>query len=56
MGEGKQANNPWLHEMPDPITKATWDNYAMISITMAKELSIELGDGYEVHPKNLLLR
>ncbi len=51
IGEGKQANNPWLHEMPDPITKATWDNYAMISISMAKELGIELGDSYEVHPE-----
>ena len=56
MGEGKQANNPWLHEMPDPITKATWDNYAMISITMAKELSIELGDGYEVHPEKPVIK
>ena len=27
IGDGRQANNPWLQEMPDPITKATWDNY-----------------------------
>lgn len=27
MGTGVQANNPWLQEMPDPMTKATWDNY-----------------------------
>ncbi len=33
LGNGNQANNPWLQEMPDPITKATWDNY----ITMAPE-------------------
>lgn len=38
IGTGKQATNPWLQELPDPITKATWDNYAMISMTMAKEL------------------
>lgn len=31
MGDGMQANNPWLQEMPDPITKVTWDNY----VTMA---------------------
>jgi molybdopterin-containing oxidoreductase family iron-sulfur binding subunit len=31
MGIGQQANNPWLQEMADSITKATWDNY----ITMA---------------------
>ena len=27
IGTGKQAANPWLQELPDPITKATWDNY-----------------------------
>ncbi len=27
IGTGAQAANPWLQEMPDPITKATWDNY-----------------------------
>ncbi len=31
MGIGQQANNPWLQEMPDPITTATWDNYATMS-------------------------
>jgi molybdopterin-containing oxidoreductase family iron-sulfur binding subunit len=48
MGSGKQANNPWLQEMPDPITKATWDNYAIISYAMAKELGIKIDDNYEV--------
>ncbi|MGZ8561278.1 MAG: TAT-variant-translocated molybdopterin oxidoreductase [Flavisolibacter sp.] len=37
---GKQAGNPWLMELPDPITRATWDNYALISTTKAKELDI----------------
>jgi len=27
VGDGIQANNPWLHEMPDPISKVCWDNY-----------------------------
>ena len=27
IGTGAQAGNPWLQEMPDPITKVTWDNY-----------------------------
>ncbi len=31
MGDGQQANNPWLQEFPDPITRVSWDNY----ITMA---------------------
>ena len=27
IGIGEQASNPWLQELPDPITKVTWDNY-----------------------------
>ncbi|HWJ90272.1 MAG TPA: TAT-variant-translocated molybdopterin oxidoreductase [Flavisolibacter sp.] len=38
---GKQAGNPWLLELPDPITRATWDNYAMISSAKAKALGID---------------
>lgn len=37
IGEGKDANNPWLQELPDPVTKITWDNYANISPALAKE-------------------
>ena len=48
IGAGKEANNPWLQEMPDPITKATWDNYAIISYATAKELGILVDDNYEV--------
>jgi MoCo/4Fe-4S cofactor protein with predicted Tat translocation signal len=48
IGSGKEANNPWLQELPDPITKATWDNYAVISYAMAKEMGIVLDDLYEV--------
>ena len=48
LGTGKEANNPWLQEMPDPITKATWDNYAIISYATAKELGIVVDDNYEV--------
>ena len=38
LGDGKQANNPWLQEFPDPITRAAWDNYVTISIADAREL------------------
>ncbi|PQJ80335.1 TAT-variant-translocated molybdopterin oxidoreductase [Polaribacter porphyrae] len=38
LGDGKQANNPWLQEFPDPITRASWDNYLTISMADAKEL------------------
>ena len=58
LGTGNQANNPWLQELPDPITKVTWDNYAMVSPAFAKAvLGIDVlgnqrqGDGYEVQPE-----
>jgi MoCo/4Fe-4S cofactor protein with predicted Tat translocation signal len=62
IGDGKQANNPWLQEMPDPITRATWDNYALISPAYAKELlGIDLKDGgqaddYEVYPEKPVIK
>jgi molybdopterin-containing oxidoreductase family iron-sulfur binding subunit len=41
LGDGQQANNPWLQELPDPITRTTWDNYITISATDASRLGIE---------------
>ncbi len=41
MGDGQQVNNPWLQEMPDPITRASWDNYLLISRSDAEELGLE---------------
>ena len=45
---GAWSNNPWLQEMPDPMTKATWDNYACISPKKAKEMDEELTSITEV--------
>lgn len=45
---GAWSNNPWLQEMPDPITKATWDNYACVSPKTAKEMGEELTSITEV--------
>ncbi len=62
LGKGQQANNPWLLELPDPITKATWDNYAVISPKLAKDLlDIDLSDrrqsdNYEVNPAKQVIR
>jgi MoCo/4Fe-4S cofactor protein with predicted Tat translocation signal len=65
MGTGAQAGNPWLQEFPDPITKASWDNYAMISIPMAKSLlGIDFLDrnnekqlnNYEYYPEKPVIR
>lgn len=44
IGNGSQANNPWLQEMPDPITKVTWENTLAISQKTAHELNLEKGD------------
>ena len=41
MGDGQQANNPWLQEMPDPITRTSWDNYVTVSAADAAELGLE---------------
>jgi MoCo/4Fe-4S cofactor protein with predicted Tat translocation signal len=51
IGTGSQAGNPWLQELPDPVSKATWDNYALISIPKAKELGIKLDNDYEYYPQ-----
>lgn len=47
MGHGSNgtANNPWLLEFPDPITRATWENYLTIPISMAKKLNITMEFG-----------
>ena len=42
MGDGQQANNPWLQEFPDPLTRTTWDNYLTISEYDAKKLNLYL--------------
>jgi molybdopterin-containing oxidoreductase family iron-sulfur binding subunit len=41
LGDGSLANNPWLQELPDPITRTTWDNYVTISQADAEELGVE---------------
>lgn len=44
IGTGIQANNPWLQELPDPISKVTWENTAAFSLKTANELGVEKGD------------
>ena len=62
IGAGQGASNPWLQEMPDPITRATWDNYIIVSPAMAKTLlNIDLdnngqADDYEVHPAKKVVK
>src|SRR5213596_3281915 len=44
MDDGRYANNGWLQELPDPITKLTWDNAALMSPGFAKRLGVATGD------------
>ncbi|MGK0427794.1 MAG: molybdopterin-containing oxidoreductase family iron-sulfur binding subunit, partial [Ulvibacter sp.] len=41
MGDGQQSNNPWLQEMPDPITRTSWDNYITVSAADAEAMGLE---------------
>ena len=53
IGTGKQGTNPWLQELPDPITKAAWDNDVMMGMTMAKKVvGVDLIGGSERHMNN----
>jgi len=42
--DGRFAMNPWLQELPDPITKLVWDNAAVISPKTAAEFNLKFGD------------
>ncbi|OIR05432.1 tetrathionate reductase subunit B precursor [mine drainage metagenome] len=56
------ASNPWLQELPDPVTRATWDNYVIVSPALAKTLlDIDLtnngqADAYEVKPPKKVVK
>ena len=62
LGTGHHANNPWLQELPDPISKATWDNYAIISPALGKSMfNIDIFnrndvDKYEVKPEKPVVK
>jgi Fe-S-cluster-containing dehydrogenase component/anaerobic selenocysteine-containing dehydrogenase len=43
IGSGAQANNPWLQELPDPITRATWGNAASFAPADAQRLGLVEG-------------
>ncbi|HYE56258.1 MAG TPA: TAT-variant-translocated molybdopterin oxidoreductase [Chitinophagaceae bacterium] len=62
MADGHHPNNPHLLELPDPITRACWDNYVMMSPVMAKELlKIDISkerdaNDYEFFPEKPVVR
>lgn len=49
IGTGSQANNPWLQELPDPITKAVWDNYVCVSPAYAEANGLAKEDVVKVN-------
>jgi molybdopterin-containing oxidoreductase family iron-sulfur binding subunit len=53
MLDGRHAYNPWLHELPDPITKITWDNCASLSPATAASLGVSDGDVVRVESMEL---
>lgn len=44
IGDGTHANNPWLQELPDPISKVCWDNYLTIGKVTADQFNLKEGD------------
>jgi len=45
IGNGTYANNPWLQELSDPISKATWDNYLTVSQKWATANGVTMYEG-----------
>tara|TARA_Y100000588_G_scaffold138234_1_gene152023 strand:+ start:3009 stop:6494 length:3486 start_codon:yes stop_codon:yes gene_type:complete len=51
--DGSYANNGWMQECPDPLTRLTWDNAILISPKLAKEL--ESSSGVQILPNSTML-
>jgi len=43
--DGRWANNGWLQELPKPLTKTVWDNFAIVSVKTAERLGIRMEEG-----------
>lgn len=48
VGDGRFANNGWLQELPHPVTRTVWDNYAAVSVQAASDLGVNTNDMLEV--------
>ena len=49
LGTGRYANNPWLQELPDPVTTATWDNYVTVSPSFAEKHGLKQEDVIKIN-------
>jgi len=50
--DASHAYNPWLQELPDPISKVTWDNYACLAPATASRLGLADGDVVRITPSD----
>jgi molybdopterin-containing oxidoreductase family iron-sulfur binding subunit len=48
MMDGRYANNSWMQEVPDPLTKLSWDNAALLSMATAAKLGVNNGDNLAI--------
>ena len=48
LGDGRDANNGWLQELPHPVSKVVWDNYAALAPSTAQEMGVGMHDLVEV--------
>jgi MoCo/4Fe-4S cofactor protein with predicted Tat translocation signal len=51
--DGRFANNGWLQELPDPITKLTWDNALLLNKKTATSLGVKSNDMVSISAGNL---
>ncbi len=54
--DGRNANEPWLQESPDPLTTIVWDSWVEIHPKTAAKLGVAEGDIVEVASKNGAIR
>ena len=51
LGDGRGANKPWLQEIPDPVTKVSWQTTVEIHPSTARRMGVAPGDLLEVTTK-----
>jgi len=56
LANGNQGNNPWLHELPDPITKVCWDNYFAVLPSYAEKMGWRQGNVIQVSVGNATVK
>jgi molybdopterin-containing oxidoreductase family iron-sulfur binding subunit len=52
MRDGKNANNAFLQELPEPVSKVTWDNFVALAPKFAEKLKVKEFDVVEVKSTN----